>query len=130
MINIEIDDHAVLEFFHDLSDRSKDLPLDEIGKILVDSIHQNFLDGGRPDPWEPRKKDYPWPTLMKSRDLYNSINYDIDKSGEESSVNLSYGEDYGIFHDEGTVFLPKRQFMCIQPEDVGRIEDVIAQHFM
>lgn len=130
MINIEINDHAVLEFFHELSEKSEDLPLDEIGRVLVDSIHENFRMGGRPDVWEPRKKDYDWPLLMKSRDLYNSINYDVNQGGDNSEVNVSYGEEYGKFHDEGTVNLPERQFMCIQPEDVDKINDILAQHFM
>ena len=101
------------------------LPLDEIGAAMVHSVHENFDAEGRPDAWEPRQDDNPWPILKHTGALYNSIFYSTH--GDEVSVDA--GESYGSYHDEGTSRLPRRPFLMIQDEDEVEILNLIAQAF-
>lgn len=126
MINISLTDHVTpllntLE--HDLNDLRP--ALTEIGEFVVESVHQNFDEEGRPEAWEPRQDDNPWPILHHTGDLYRSIYYDV--IGTE--VTVDEGTGYGVYHDGGTSTIPQRQFLLIQPEDESEIENIIWSHF-
>lgn len=127
MININIDDFEVQELFHHLEYQAEHLDdaMNEIGQLMVDSVRANFEAGGRPEAWEPRLVDVPWPILRKTGNLYNSIHYSV----YGDNVDIDDDTEYGRYHDQGTSRLPARPFLLIQDEDEQRIMDLIAQHF-
>ena len=122
MITINIEDH-ITPGLVDLADHFEHLPMEEIAGVMVASVHENFEAEGRPDPWEPRKDDNPWPILNKTGALKNSIESMV--SGNEITV---YAGFYGQFHDEGTTWLPARPFLLLQDEDMAEIEEILDQH--
>ena len=125
MIDVNIDDYAVMDFLDGLEDLSKNLPLEEIGRLLVESVRENFNQEGRPS-WEPRMEPTGgWPLLRKTGDLYNSITFQI--SGDD--VTVDHGTAYGDYLDQGTSRMVARPFLVIQDEDADRIEQIFAQHF-
>lgn len=124
MIDIDISDYtAILDSIHD---QGQELPMDAIGQLLVESVHQNFDQEGRPTAWEPRQDDNPWPILRKTGDLYHSIHYSI----VGDTVYVDEGVGYGTYHDQGTSRLPARPFLLVQDEDEQAIMDIIAQSFV
>ena len=125
MLEISITDYAtpMLDELLSHADHMDDV-MDDIGRLMVDSVHQNFEEEGRP-AWEPRLVDVPWPILRKTGALYNSIHYSV--FGAE--VNIDTDSDYGMFHQEGTDRMVARPFLEIQPEDETMIMDLLYQHF-
>lgn len=123
MIDLNISDYTAI--LQDIRDEGQALPMDEIGNLLVESVHENFNAEGRPDSWEPRRDDNPWPILRRTGALYNSISYSV--FGDTVTVDENVG--YGTFHDQGTSRLPARPFLLIQPEDEQAIMDLIARSF-
>lgn len=124
MIQWTMDDSEIYNTFNNLENASENIPYADIGALLVESVHQNFDAEGRPDAWEPRQDDNPWPILKKTGDLYNSITYELTGDG----VNVYSTTDYGDYHDLGTQFLPVRAFLLIQDEDEVEIENLIYEH--
>lgn len=124
MINFEIYDSEVFNQFNHLEEAAYHVPLDEIGQLLVQSVHANFDAQGRPTQWEGRQDDHPWPILIKTGALYNSIGYSVHGDG----VSVDCGEPYGDYHDQGTSRIPARPFLLIQDEDANEIENMIWEH--
>jgi len=124
MLDFTIEDSAVLAELSRINAQVEDLPLDTIGQLLVDSVHANFDAEGRPDSWEPRKDDNPWPVLNKTGTLYNSIQYRTVPDGVEVYTDT----DYGDYQDLGTSVIPPRPFLLAQTEDEDAIEELIYRH--
>jgi phage gpG-like protein len=117
----------VTESLREIASRADDLPMQDISDILLQSVRENFLAQGRPDPWTPRV-DNPYddghPLLMDTMALYNSLYADVTAD----EVEINSGEDYGEYLDQGTSKMVARPFFIIQEEDADRIEDLLAQH--
>jgi phage gpG-like protein len=124
MINWTIDDSEVFEQFNNMDEVGYNVDYNSIGSLLVDSVHQNFDEEGRPDAWQPRQDDNPWPILRRTGNLYNSITYQTHTDG----VDVYSTTDYADYHDSGTSRLPARPFLIIQPEDADEIENLIWEH--
>lgn len=130
MLRLTIDDTDVIELFATWQERidSIDELMEAIGQRMVDAVHQNFEEGGRPTKWAPLKKvkkDNPHQPLMDTYALYDSIFARV--WGDEVAVEAN--EFYGVFHNEGTETIPQREFLTIQPEDGDDILDMVAKHF-
>jgi phage gpG-like protein len=124
MISINVQDH-VSASLQNMAHNLHTLPMAEIARIMVASVHQNFLDEGRPTSWEPRAEPTgSWPILRKSRDLYNSIEAFI--SGND--ITVDHNTSYGDFHETGTWKMPARPFLIIVDEDIAEIDRVIEEH--
>ena len=123
MINIDISNYTAM--LDSIYDQGNDLPLDEIGQLLVESVHENFRLEGRPERWAERQDDNPWPILYYTGTLYDSIHYNTYRD----EVTVDDDTDYGVWHNVGTSRLPKREFYLIQDEDEREIMDLIAQSF-
>lgn len=151
-----IDSREVEILFHDLSDDADDLPLDQIGQLMVQSVRQNFQNDGRPDKWPERSNSTrswnsrltpqsaafgigrdasgrftrsnkgDWPLLRKTGRMYASIDYTINSIPEGHEVIISDHTKYGKFHNTGTKKMPKRQFLLFQNEDVSHIENILS----
>lgn len=128
MIDLNIDAHDAQELIDDLIAKGEDLgpALVDIGELLVDSVHDNFQAGGRPDPWAERVEPTgDWPLLMKTGNLYNSIHADIG----EDTVQVTSDVEYADFLDQGTSKMVARPFFLVAEEDVDKIENILIQHF-
>jgi phage gpG-like protein len=113
----------------ELIEAGENLPVDEIAQLLIDSVHENFLQEGRPGPWAPRVEspyDDGHPILRDTGDLYNSIQA-MEVSQEEIIIDSDL--DYAGYNDQGTSRAPARPFLVIQDSDADEIEDLLAQHF-
>lgn len=106
--------------------------LNEIGTILVASIHRNFREGGRPTKWKPSKRALRTggKTLIDTRHLYQSIHYTTNIG--KKSVTVSTQVVYAAIHHFGgviktrfaTIVMPARPFMLYQPNDLKRIRRI------
>jgi phage gpG-like protein len=131
-ITVEVDQSDIDRLFGSMQAAIADLPLDDIGKMMLDSVHQNFFEGGRPDAWAPRKQNQSWPILIKTGDMYNSVDFETERSVEESVVTVGllkagYAADYYTFHEDGTSNMEARPFLLIQDEDEDMILSLIHE---
>jgi phage gpG-like protein len=112
----------------EMVEKANDLsaPQEEAGYILQKSIKDNFIAGGRPDPWVPRKKDVEWPLLIKTGALMDSIEAEVTSPTE---IDVFSDSEYAAAQDMGTEILPARPFMIIQEEDADKIEEIFSRHF-
>jgi phage gpG-like protein len=124
MIQFDVNDTALQEWFHDYGERDIGPALEEIGAMLVDSVKETIDSEGHGD-WEPAAYDYGHPLLKDTNSLYNSIRYQI--SGDE--ITVSHGVDYGDYQNEGTSRIPARPFLVMQQQDLAMAEEIIANLF-
>jgi len=113
----------------DMIEQSENLPMESISQLLINSVHENFLEQGRPDPWLPRVEnpyDDGHPLLMDTGNLYDSI-YASTITNEEIVVESS--TEYGDFLNSGTTRMAARPFLIMQDTDADEIENLLAQHF-
>lgn len=126
----------------DIAEMLAELDLEEVGQeaveessaVLLNRIRRRFLRQVDPEgiPWEPSKAAFfrsfgigrdgkklkrgaGGGTLFDTGTLYNSIQlYSI------SPLEMAIGTDvfYGVFHNEGTKTLPKREFLGFSDEDI------------
>ncbi len=120
------------------------VPLKVARQLLISATKQNFALGQSPDgiPWAPlkrprsRKRDKskkrrPGSIDLPLRDtdtLMNSVTAgDID---EISGGTLRYGTSlsYARYHQFGTKYIPRRQFLGLNDQLVQRINDVIRKY--
>jgi len=130
---------------------------DTISDIIIESVHQNFEVGGRPDAWPPSKK-LSGQTLVQSGALRDSV----QKSAQgpdfveiEAGAGLPYAKihQFGgtinhpgsdklqVFEVEGKkvftrgtkphqITIPVRRYFRIQDEDVEKIAEALGEYFM
>jgi len=132
-LDFQVDVSKIEQFFIENEWKLQHLPLNQIGRLMLISIHENFEASGRPTEWQGRAKksslDNWWPLLMKTKNLYDSIFYTVNRNPDEASVNFETGTEYGDYLDLGTQFMPARPFMMAQDEDIEAIEQLIEKHF-
>jgi phage gpG-like protein len=157
MVEIQLDgENGIAFLFENLGEKIDYMPSNQIAKVILKSIHQNFTDQGRP-AWQPRKEevrrgdrsykvdkqyashDYEHPLLMETGNLYNSIFYEIEKDengieiGFDSGMPYANRQNYGYTGPDklGRTFdHPARQFFVIQDEDTDEIKEILAKHFV
>jgi phage gpG-like protein len=112
MLKVTIEDGGCLQKFEALALRASDIPSDvytDIGCLLVNSVHQNFLVSGRPTKWPPTisygsGREAKWSNkkpLNPGGKLYNSQKIEKGKT----SVTVSFGEGlkYAKIHQFGGI---------------------------
>jgi phage gpG-like protein len=124
MINFDVNDTLLADWIAENGNRDLHPALEEIGQLLVDSVHGTIDTEGHGD-WEAPAWDYGHALLQDTGALYNSIYYEIQ--GE--SVNVDVGVSYGRYQNEGTSRIPARPFLVMQDEDQMAIEEIIARLF-
>jgi phage gpG-like protein len=77
---------------------------EEIGNVALDAVRQNFIEGGRPDKWQPLKSGEP-SFLFKSGNLLNSIQMTTGEDGDEywSETSTTGGLPYAEIHQYGGI---------------------------
>lgn len=103
--------------------RSSTIPWLQAGEIGRASIRKNFLSGGRPNKWAPRKINVSWPPLIKSGELMMSIYNEPFQDG----VALGSRKVYAAAQNFG--YPPRkikaRKFLIIPKEDILIIRNFI-----
>lgn len=103
-----------------------------LGMVMIPSFAANFAEGGRP-PWEPlslNTLEYrsALPILISTGTLLNAVtspdSYLVTHA--DVSVNEAMMPHYAGYHQQGTRYMPQREFMKFQPEDPDLIEAIFA----
>jgi|SRR5215471_411071 len=108
-----------------------------VDQVMVPSIHENFLQSGRPDAWEPLAEGtiaqraaagQEGPPLIRTGALLSAAidpgSWEILAFGGEGAASLVDlpGAEYGVFHQTGTTFIPQREFLLFQQNDLEKLE--------
>jgi len=91
----------------------KQLPK-EIANIVKDDSIINFYDESfNGKPWQPPKEPQDHPLLIDTGALLSAVRNSVNTGNQASkdTYKLVVINDYGLYHNEGTDRLPKRQFM-------------------
>ena len=91
--------------------RAQRVALLEIGNVVKkharDAIKNPHL---RPSTWKPRKKKYKHPPLLKTTNMWDSINSKV--TGPDTVV-VGTPHAYALYHQHGTKNMPARPFFPI-----------------
>lgn len=96
-----------------LEKQMKQLPK-EIANIVKDDSIINFYDESfNGKPWQPPKEPQDHPLLIDTGALLSAVRNSVNTGNQASkdTYKLVVINDYGLYHNEGTDRLPKRQFM-------------------
>jgi len=127
--------------------RDKRICLNQIGKLVVSSVRQNFIKGGRPEPWKKSSGKKTLVGLGTRGGLMGSIHYRVDGD----TVVIATNKPYAAIHNFGgiikaknaknlkfkvkgkwvskkEVVIPKREYMLIQEDDNVRIKELLAKY--
>ena len=104
-------------------------PMQKIAEYMRESVELNFRMGGRPVKWPPLKRGGP-SFLYKTGALYNSIRHQWND--REAVVEAGRGLRYAFIHQYGGAirggYMPQRQYMMFQDDDIPVIRQMIADH--
>lgn len=106
--------------------RSRTIPWLQVGEIGRTSIRKNFLTGGRPNKWQPRKVDVPWPPLIKSGDLMNSIYNEPFANGATIGTRKIYAAVHNFGYPQRNI--AKRKYLIIPIEDIHIIRRYVLNY--
>lgn len=72
---------------------------EDVAKSIIQEFKANFpaKGGVLNSPWAPRKKEYPWPLLMKTGTLRNAW----EKKAEKKKLAIENTVDYAKYHHFG-----------------------------
>lgn len=114
-------------------------PMEKVVKdVMGPSLTKNFQVGGRPQ-WEhdseqtaERKGRYGYlsQTMVRTKALMRaagSMNIWTIRDDEAAIESLPDEVQYGLFHQEGTVFMPQREWAVMQPEDLEAMEGIFME---
>jgi phage gpG-like protein len=114
-----------------LTDRLRNLNSETyqaIGRVVEESIAQNFAEQGRP-PWQPRKDDKPHPILNKTGALKDAAlrsTKEWKTEGKKKILEI-LTPLYGLFHQYQTrrESLPVRKFVAFTQAEIDQITRIL-----
>jgi len=84
---------------------------------------ENFGAGGLPtgSKWEPRTRPYPWPLMIRTGKLMDSLLSLFGPPNNIDNTNAQFGTsvEYAKFHQYGTTKMPKRKIV-FEPRGFAR----------
>ena len=110
----------------ELNRRMITLPYDYAGRVIKESITINFIEGGRPIKWVPRKKNYPHPILRKSLRLMASTYMELISNGVALGNKVPYQAVHNFGYPEKNI--PQRKYHFAQPEDIKHLKEKFREH--
>lgn len=115
-IHIDVDDRKAQKLLTDMQARSKNMKpvLWEAQKKLEMANAENFATGGLPvGGWAPRAGVNPWPLMMRTGNLMESLTNLVGPPNEINATSATFGTDveYATFHQKGTSRMPARQIV-------------------
>lgn len=105
MFSVSIEAGGLIQRLGALAARASEIPrqvFEDIGTLLVESVHMNFEVGGRPQPWTPSKRVLKegGQTLVQSGALMNSVA--VSAIGDNFvEVGMGEGLPYALIHQFG-----------------------------
>lgn len=123
MFNINIIQKNALRRMRKIKGNLENLPWLVVGEIYRQSIHRNFIMGGRPTKWRKRKKKYPWPILRKSDTLKNAHYVRLIPNGVAVGNPLIYARAQFLGRPE--INLVARNALVGQPADRKKADKVL-----
>ena len=109
-----------------------------VKQVMGPSFRKNFEVGGRPT-WPPladetlrikAQQNYPDDILIRTgklRRVAGQLNLWSFSKDDARVVTIPPGAEYGQFHMSGTKWMPAREWMGFQSEDVDKIEQVFVE---
>jgi len=128
---------------------------DSIGELALNSVKENFQQGGRPSKWKgisskgliakfggkgkvftakggikkgAAKKVVGNKLLIDTGNLINSIHRLTGSTGTEISTNVEYAAAHNYGYEKGHI--PQRQFMLLQDSDYRDINEFLTDFLM
>ena len=126
MYSVKVDSRRARNRIRKLIQRIDTLPWREAGEIVKLSVKVNFVLGGSPKKWTPRKVDVPWPILRKTDKLMNSIYVNKLRNG----VAVGSRKPYQAVHNFGFPprNIPARKYLFAKKEDIVNINKLFKKH--
>ena len=101
--------------------RAQRVALLEIGNVVKKHAREAIKNPHlRPSTWEPRKKKYKHPPLLKTTNMWNSINSKV--TGPDTVV-VGTPHAYALYHQHGTKHMPARPFFPI--DEYGQLMPMV-----
>lgn len=102
------------------------MPWRQAGDIVKQSVQVNFVLGGSPRKWAPRKVSRPWPVLRKSDTLMLSIYNKV----LSNAVAIGTRKVYAAVHNFGykPFNILKRKYLFAKREDINNIKRLFKKH--
>lgn len=126
MIKTEIDSSNLIRRFKKFDRNIDTFPWLKVGDEVENSVKENFDAGGKPDKWIPRKVTQPWPVLIKTGRLRNSIYVEKIKDGVTVGTRVSYQAVHIFGYPQGNI--PARPFLLVQDEDIKETKKKLVKH--
>ena len=149
-MGIKYDDKNVRVTLANMQKNTKNtkIALNLIGDLLVKSVRQNFIKGGRPEPWKKSSGKKTLVGLGMQGGLMSSIHYQIDGNTvtvmpdkrpyaaihqfggtikAKNAKNLKF-KVKGKWVSKKEVTIPARPYMLIQEDDNVRIKELLAKY--
>lgn len=99
--------------------------MENIGRLMLESVEKNFRVGGRPTKWPSKKNGQP-SYLIKTGKLFWSIHSTTGKDFARVETGSRSEIPYIFVHQYGTPPQPQRQYMMLQNEDTERFKKMIS----
>jgi hypothetical protein len=119
MVELSID--MLFDDWPALSGKLDNLPLDEIGKIMVSTMRTN-IDALEGPPRVPPTGD--WPLLRKTDSMYQGMSYEVGGNEVFAHPNAEYAK----YHVTATARMPARNFVFWSDQSVEDIQKLLIDH--
>ena len=133
-VQVGVDTSDLKRAIHRYEDRTRNLPMDLVGQMLVNASDEMFeTEGGAgtDGPWTPLAES----TLQRHprrrggqilQDTGATANVQIDEISE-FSVTITSPTGWSGFHTDGTRYMPKRDFFAF---DFGKVLDAVGDEVL
>lgn len=108
----------------------------EMKLIAEEAIAVNFLESQEASgaAWAKRKRDYPWPILIKTGHLMRSATTEGEADHIESigdrDMMTGTAVPYASYHQYGTERMVARPFEAVPDSAVDEMEDLLAEYII
>ena len=126
MLSITVQTKNARKRMQDIRKRLNNLPWLAAGEIVRQSIHQNFIMGGRPKKWAKRKVEQSWPVLRKSDTLMNAHYVEPIINGVAIGNRLAYQAVHNFGYPPKNI--AKREYLMTQQKDIKAIMKIFKKH--
>ena len=103
------------------------------GNVMLKSVHNNFIEAGRPIPWRPLSPAY---AVRKARQGYSIL--PLTRTGllrrsiafrvRNNSLKIGTSVTYAPYHQFGTSRMPARPYLIFQDDDIVKINRLVTDH--
>jgi phage gpG-like protein len=111
----------------------------EVANVFRAAQEQNFMRASNASdtPWPPRKRNYAWPILRKTRRMLKAASQrnapgNIQRTiGRQLQLGIRDSDvPYAKYHQFGTSRLPTRQFFYLRERDRKQLRPAVREHLL